>query len=109
MAREITAEDRVRAFHRRATALALQKRAAEAVKARGGIAHLEKRLGVNASNAQKPMPRVLPLTDAEQKERAMLLEKQKAELMSREMTDEQFEARKELLRQQAEKLKAGTP
>lgn len=34
-----------------------------------------------------------------------MLEKQKAELRSHEMTDEEFEARKELLRQQAEILK----
>lgn len=102
---EITQEKRQRAQADRQRLKALQKRTVESVKAQGGIAHLGKRLNANVEGAIKPMPRVQELSDAETNHRYLELQCQRYKLMAREMTDEEFEARKETLRQQAEMLK----
>jgi hypothetical protein len=51
------------------------------------------------------MPRVQELSDGQTNHRYLELQCQRYKLLEREMTDEEFEARKEKLRQQAEMLK----
>lgn len=86
---------------------ASRKRAAQDAKALPGIAHLERRLGASVgAGIVKPMPSLLePLNDAESNARERMLRAQ-AELLKEtyRMTEEDYEARREVLERQKQEL-----
>lgn len=85
---------------------ALLKRNALHAEALAGISQAEKRLGVSVGKEiAQPMPKTpVPGNEAESNARENLLRRQREMLLSRQMTDVEFEDRKEKLRQQREQL-----